>query len=48
MDLLDAVKSTHKSILSNDVLAHYGEGKDLTDSYANSVKFSISANPVDG
>ena len=40
-DLLEAVKSTHQSILSEDVLEHLGETRDPAGDYAGKVKFSL-------
>ena len=42
-DFLNIVKQTHQSILSEDVLARFGETRNPTGTYAGKVKFSVSS-----
>lgn len=42
-DLLPIVKSTHQSLLSDDVLAHYGEEKNPEGYYYQRAKYSLPA-----
>ena len=45
-DLLHTVKSTHQSILSQDVLRHIGGVKDPSSYYAQQVKYSSQSGAV--
>lgn len=40
-DFLSIVNSTHQSILSDDVLQHFGETRNLNGDYSGQVKFSL-------
>ncbi len=40
-DLLETVKSTHQSVLSEDVLEHLGETRNANGDYTDKVKFSV-------
>lgn len=40
-DFLSIVNSTHQSILSDDVLQHFGEARNLNGDYSGQVKFSL-------
>ena len=40
-DLLETVKQTHQSILSEDVLAHFGEERNPADYYTGRAQFSL-------
>lgn len=45
-DFLSVVKDTHQSILSDDVLAHFGETRNPGGYYTGRAKFSISPSPA--
>ena len=47
-DFLEIVNITHQSILSNDVLRHYGEERNSKGYYADRVLFSVSSDDGEG
>lgn len=46
-NLLQIVKSTHQSILSKDVLNHFGEERNPNGHYANKVRYSVEEESVE-
>ncbi len=46
-DFLEIVNTTHQSILSEDVLRHFGETRDPKGDYTDQVKFSLKGTETD-